>query len=57
MATLTVEIHAYATVRQTRPPPTTTFVPRRTATCVPTSDPTATDVATGSSRSPVSSGP
>jgi hypothetical protein len=54
---LAVDVHASPAARQASPAATTSLVPLRTASRVPTTAVTPTVVATGSRRTPVDSGP
>jgi hypothetical protein len=52
-----VEAQASPITRQTIPPATTSFVPLRTASLVPTTEVIPVSTATGRSLTPVESGP
>jgi hypothetical protein len=52
-----VEAQASPMARQTSPPATTSFVPLRTASRVPSTEVIPVNVATGRSLTPVESGP
>src|SRR5580704_4171184 len=54
--TETVAVHNKPTANETSPAVTTTLLPMRTASFVPTTEATATDPATGRSRTPVPRG-
>ena len=57
MVTVAVDTQAKNVVIRIRPAATTDLVPNRTASLVPTTEAIATDVATGSTRTPAASGP